>query len=50
MKTRNYTSETVRKLQGSVQVEHTLAKRGAQKLRDLLANEPYVNKIGRAHV
>ena len=46
MKKRNYTQETVRKLQGSVQVEHTLAKRGAKKLRDLLATEPYVNTLG----
>lgn len=46
MKKRNYTQETVRKLQGSVQIEHTLAKRGAHKLRELLANEPYINTLG----
>ena len=46
MKKRNYTQETVRKLQGSVQVEHTLAKRGAKKLRELLATEPYINTLG----
>jgi isocitrate lyase len=46
MKKRNYTSETVRRLQGSVQVEHTLARRGAHKLRELLANEPYINTLG----
>ena len=46
MKKRNYTQEDVRKLQGSVQIEHTLAKRGAQKLRELLANEPYINTLG----
>ena len=46
MKKRNYTQETVRKLQGSLQIEHTLAKRGAHKLRELLANEPYVNTLG----
>jgi len=46
MKKRNYTPETVKKLQGSVQVEHTLAKRGAKKLRELLATEPYVNTLG----
>jgi len=46
MKKRNYTLETVKRLQGSVQVEHTLAKRGAAKLRALLANEPYVNTLG----
>jgi isocitrate lyase len=46
MKKRNYTQDTVRKLQGSVQIEHTLAKRGAYKLRELLANEPYINTLG----
>jgi isocitrate lyase len=46
MKKRNYTPETVRRLQGSVQVEHTLARRGAHKLRELLANEPYINTLG----
>ena len=46
MKQRNYTQEDVRKLQGSVQIEHTLAKRGAHKLRELLANEPYINTLG----
>ena len=46
MKKRNYTPDTVRRLQGSVQIEHTLAKRGAAKLRELLANEPYINTLG----
>ncbi len=46
MKKRNYTQDTVQKLQGSVQIEHTLAKRGAAKLRALLANEPYINTLG----
>ena len=46
MKKRNYTQDTVRKLQGSLQIEHTLAKRGATKLRELLATEPYVNTLG----
>ena len=46
MKKRNYSQDTVRKLQGSVQIEHTLAKRGAMKLRELLANEPYINTLG----
>jgi len=46
MKKRNYTQDTVRKLQGSVQIEHTLAKRGATKLRELLATEPYVATLG----
>ncbi len=46
MKKRNYTQDTVQKLQGSVQIEHTLAKRGAAKLRALLANESYINTLG----
>jgi isocitrate lyase len=46
MKKRNYTPETVRRLQGTVQIEHTLARRGAAKLRELLANEPYINTLG----
>lgn len=46
MKKRNYTPETVRRLQGSVQIEHTLARRGAEKLRKLLATEPYINTLG----
>ena len=46
MKKRNYTQADVRKLQGSVQIEHTLANRGAKKLRELLATEPYVNTLG----
>ena len=46
MKKRNYSPETVKKLQGSLQVEHTLARRGATKLRELLATEPYINTLG----
>ena len=46
MKKRNYTPETVRRLQGSVQIEHTLARRGAARLRELLATQPYINTLG----
>ena len=46
MKKRNYTQQQVERLRGSVQIEHTLAKRGAAKLRELLANEPYINTLG----
>jgi isocitrate lyase len=46
MKKRNYTQEDVRRLQGSVHIEHTLAKRGAHKLRELLANEDFVATLG----
>jgi isocitrate lyase len=44
--TRNYTAEDVVRLRGSVQIEHTLARRGAEKLWDLINNEPYVNALG----
>ncbi|HYD80506.1 MAG TPA: isocitrate lyase [Paucimonas sp.] len=43
---RNYTAEDVVRLRGSVQIEHTLAKRGAEKLWNLLQNEPFVNALG----
>ena len=46
MKKRNYTQDTVKKLQGSTHIEHTLAKLGAQKLRYRLANEAYINTLG----
>jgi len=44
--TRNYTAEDVVRLRGSVQIEHTLAKRGAEKLWNLVNNEPFVNALG----
>ncbi|MEN9560147.1 MAG: isocitrate lyase, partial [Pseudomonadota bacterium] len=34
------------RLRGSVNIEHTLAKRGAEKLWSLLHNEPFVNTLG----
>ncbi len=43
---RPYSAEEVVKLQGSVQVEHTLARNGAQKLWCLLHSEPYVAGLG----
>ena len=43
---RNYTPEAVRSLQGTVQVEHTLAKRGAASLRKLLAEEDFIQTFG----
>ena len=43
---RNYTPEDVVRLRGSVQIEHTLAKRGADKLWHLLNTEPFVNTLG----
>jgi len=46
MKKRNYTQEDVKKLQGSLKIEYTLARRGATKLRELLATEPFVPTLG----
>jgi isocitrate lyase len=46
MKKRNYTFDTVRKLQGSIRIDHTLARLGAEKLRKLLDTEPYINTLG----
>ncbi len=43
---RNYTAADVVRLRGSLAIEHTLAKRGAAKLWDLLKKENYVNALG----
>ena len=43
---RGYTAEDVVRLRGSLQIEHTLARRGAEKLWDLVTNTPYVNCLG----
>ncbi|CAG9180813.1 isocitrate lyase [Cupriavidus pampae] len=43
---RNYTAEDVVRLRGSIQIEHTLARRGAEKLWHLLNTEPFVNTLG----
>ena len=43
---RGYSAADIVRLRGSFQVEHTLARRGAEKLWDLLHDEPYVNCLG----
>ncbi len=43
---RPYTELDVRRLRGSVEVQYTLADRGARKLWDLLHSEPYINALG----
>jgi isocitrate lyase len=43
---RPYTAADVQKLRGSVQVAHTLAERGAQRLWKSLHTEPYINALG----
>ena len=43
---RGYSAADVVRLRGSFPIEHTLARRGAEKLWDLLHTEPYVNCLG----
>ncbi|WP_033291963.1 isocitrate lyase [Amycolatopsis jejuensis] len=43
---RTYSAADVVKLRGSVVEEHTLARRGAEKLWDLLHSEDYVHALG----
>src|ERR1700740_1461962 len=43
---RPYKAEDVIRLRGTVQVEHTLARLGAERLWDLLHKEPYVAALG----
>lgn len=44
--TREYTADDVVRLRGSVQPEQTYAKRGAEKLWNLVNNEDYINCLG----
>src|SRR5881409_3438408 len=44
--TRDYTADDVLRLRGSIDVEHTFAKIGADRLWELLQDEPYVNALG----
>ena len=43
---RGYTAADVERLRGSFPVEYTLARRGAEKLWNLVNNEPYINCLG----
>ncbi|MEU4223335.1 isocitrate lyase [Nonomuraea sp. NPDC026600] len=43
---RTYRAEDVIRLRGSVQEEHTLARRGAERLWNLLQTEDYVHALG----
>jgi isocitrate lyase len=43
---RGYTAADVVRLRGSITIEHTLAKRGAEKLWNLINTEPFVNSLG----
>jgi isocitrate lyase len=44
--TRRFTADDVVRLQGSLQVEYTLARRGSEQLWDLLTTEDYVPTLG----
>jgi isocitrate lyase len=43
---RDYSAQDVARLRGSVHIEHTLARRGAERLWHLLTFEPYINALG----
>ena len=43
---RSYSAADVVRLRGSLQPEHTLARRGAEKLWNLVNTEPFVNTLG----
>jgi isocitrate lyase len=43
---RGYSAADVVRLRGSLQVDHTLARRGAEKLWTLVNTEPFVNTLG----
>jgi isocitrate lyase len=43
---RDYTTDDVERLRGTVRVEHSLARQGSEKLWRLIHDEPYVNALG----
>ena len=43
---RGYNADTVVRLRGSLQIEHTLARRGAERLWKLVNEEPFINALG----
>jgi isocitrate lyase len=43
---RSYGATEVERLRGSVTIDHTLARRGAERLWELLKSEPYINALG----
>ena len=43
---RDYTAEEVARCSGSVRIEHSLAKNGAEKLWNLIITEDFVNALG----
>ncbi|MDO5736715.1 MAG: isocitrate lyase [Propionibacteriaceae bacterium] len=43
---RDYSADDVVRLRGTVQEEHTLARRGSEQLWDKIHSEPYINSLG----
>ena len=43
---RDYTSEEVERLRGSIKIEYSMCKHQSKKLWDLLNKEPYINTLG----
>ncbi|RMD53778.1 MAG: isocitrate lyase [Candidatus Thermofonsia bacterium] len=43
---RPYTPQDVLRLRGSIQIEHTLARMGAERLWQLMKEDPYVHALG----
>ena len=43
---RPYSAEDVIRLRGSITIEHTLARRGSEKLWKMVNEEPFVNSLG----
>jgi len=43
---RSYTADDVVRLRGSIQIEHTLARRTADRLWQMMTTEPFVNSLG----
>jgi isocitrate lyase len=43
---RPYTADDVARLRGSIRIEHTLARLGAERLWELMHDEPYVRALG----
>src|ERR1700674_1784809 len=43
---RPYRAEDVLRLRGSIHIEHTLARMGAERLWDLLHTDPYIHALG----
>jgi isocitrate lyase len=43
---RGYAAKDVLRLRGSIQIEHTLARRGAEKLWRMMQERPFVNSLG----